>query len=139
MQQESQPIFVVGLADGGAFPQHERTARAAPGALPSSPAASTANTSTSTMSHQPPADLRHQALQAINDATFALNTFNPAEAAKALQKALGLAGQLVANAAGSDFAGYSLNAFLDEAAPAAGALQGEFAGYDLNNPEGKPE
>lgn len=68
------------------------------------------------MSHQAPADLRHQALQAINDATFALNTFNPAEAAKALQKALGLAGQLVANAAGSDF-----------------------AGYDLNNPEGKPE
>lgn len=114
MPQRSEPVFVVGLAKGDTSPQHEPTHRPATtvAASPAAPAANT--TSTSTMSHQPPTDLRHQVLQAINDATFALNTFNPANAAKALQKALNLTGQLVANTRGGEFATYSINAVLDD-------------------------
>lgn len=136
MPQRSEPMFVVGLAEGGTPPQHQPIASPAPALARTAP-------TTSTMNYQTPQErdaalLRELTTSTVNKAILALNANNPTEAAAVLRTALSFADRLatahnalaVVNARKTNkFHGYSIND------PWAGVEPTRHVGaYDLNNP-----
>lgn len=153
MPHRSEPMFVVGLAEGGTPPQHHLTVSHAPVPIPASAAPTTSTTST--MNHLSPQErdaalLRELASNTVSKALAALQANNPGEAAAALRAAHGYADrwatahnalEVVNIRKTNPYHGYDLNAPM-AGTDAHGRTPGleyvtHLGGYDLNRPEGK--